>query len=166
MPSNDLGIVNIAAESPKTAIVLEESGEVRADANGLLAATVGGQAIPKATLHIFSVRLDGDLTSTVKNTGRLPLVRSRLDRWRSDAEGVQLFDVARNIGTLRRGAQVQLKQGWAVQGALQVLWSLVTVLFTGKAVVKQWVELSAVGYSKGATMTVIAPVGAVGVAWD
>lgn len=125
-------------------------------------------SIARATLHFFSVRLDGDYITNLKNTGHLMLMKPSLTHsLRETSQGIALFrNVTRSLSLLLRGGKTAIKHGWSVTGVLNVLWALITIFFTGRARVIEEGTITALGFKKTLKKDVWIPVRNVTVAWD
>lgn len=145
---------------------LDVQSKVEANERGLFDVAVGGHRIPDAVFHVFSVRLDGELEFQIKNTGRLPLVRTKLQDHQTSIEGVTLYDNTRSLGVIRRGQTFKVSQGWSVTGPFDVLWNLVQLLFTGSVRAVHQFTIDALGFNADVQINALTPVDSVTVAWD
>lgn len=152
----------------RTAQVRAARVRVHEDSGGIFDATVDGQQISTATLHIFSARLDGSFVATIRNVGRAPLFRSALNDHGVGLQGkVMLFDGgSAGLGSLRRGVGVPVETGWSVQGPIEVLWALIQILLTGYTEATEHIRVSAVGFNKVFDFDLIVPVQNITIAWD
>ena len=146
----------------------ESLGIVYPKGLGLFDADLIPDSIPKATLHVFSVKLDGDYITNVKNTGMARLFRTSLTHsLLESSQNFSLFkDVTKSIGTLKRGSTASVEHGWSVKGIIGVLWALITIFFTGKARVLEEATITAFRFKKTFKKDVWVPVKSVSVAWN
>jgi hypothetical protein len=125
--------------------------------------------ISKATLHVFSVRLDGEYTATVKNTGILTLRNTSINHHylKEVSQDFTLFkNISQGLGKIRRNSSVPVKVKWSVSGVLNVLWALIQIFFTGTVRVKTEAIVNALLFSKKFTKDVRLPVRSVSVEWN
>jgi hypothetical protein len=125
--------------------------------------------ISKATLHVFSVRLDGEYTATVKNTGILALRNASINHHylKEVSQDIILFkNISQGLGKIRRNSSATVKVKWSVSGILNVLWALIQIFFTGRARVKTEVTVNALLFSKKFIKEVWLPVKSVSVEWN
>ena len=124
--------------------------------------------IARAVLHVYSIRIDGDYTTNIKNTGLFPLFRSSINHTLNQVdENVSLFsDVTETIGRVGKGFTGIIKTGWRVKGVISILWSLINIFFTGSCTVRQIATVSAFGLDKEFSIKARVPVKAVAVEWN
>jgi hypothetical protein len=143
-------------------------GFVYPEGIGLFDADIVPDSIAKATLHVFSARLDGNYVTNVKNTGMAPLLKTTLTH--TLREATQNFNLFQNstasVGRVKVNSAAAVSRDWSVTGVLNVLWALITIFFTGKARVVEEATVQALGFKKTLKKDLYLPVKSVGVAWD
>ncbi len=126
------------------------ASRVHENAWELFDADVERQGVEAATLHVYSARLDGSYSTTLRNKGPAPWIRAQLNAYKAtlDGYGLPFANYRRSVGLVLPGATRHLTNSWSVTGILDVLWAILNILFTGTANVTEHIDFQALGYRK------------------